>query len=184
MPTLLAKKSSDTTSSTASVDNSSDITSSTDSSNTSSFSSSSFNSFSNSGNNSNSDNSYTSSNYGSSSSYTGSNGSQSGGQSLNLTASGDNAATGSQVLIENDNTDWVNKKWRPAMGWVYLLTCVMDFIVFPVLWSILQAISKGQVTNQWQPVTLMGAGLYHVSMGAIIGITAYGRTQEKLANKQ
>jgi hypothetical protein len=33
---------------------------------------------------------------------------------------------------------------------------------------------------QWQPITLQGAGLFHISMGAILGIAVYGRTQEKL----
>lgn len=104
---------------------------------------------------------------------------------MNLTQSGDNAATGAEVLVQHDkdSTDWINKKWRPAMGWMYLLCCVADFVIFPILWSILQALSKGQVTSQWQPVTLQGAGLFHISMGAIIGVTAYGRTKEKLAEK-
>lgn len=103
--------------------------------------------------------------------------------SQNLTQAGDNAATGAKVLVENDNTDWINKKWRPAMGWTYMITCVCDFVVFPILWSILQALSKGQVTSQWQPVTLMGAGLYHVSMGAILGVTAFMRSKEKIEGK-
>ena len=66
------------------------------------------------------------------------------------------------------------------MGWVYMATCTADFVIFPVLWSLLQAMSKGQVTNQWQPLTLQGAGLYHIAMGAVLGIAAYGRTKEKL----
>lgn len=103
---------------------------------------------------------------------------------MNLTQAGSNAAQDAEVLVQNDNTDWINKKWRPAMGWSYMLTCITDFVIFPVLWSLLQALSKGQVTSQWQPVTLMGAGLYHVAMGAIIGVTAYGRTKEKIAEKQ
>ena len=74
----------------------------------------------------------------------------------------------------------MNSKWRPAMGWSYMLTCITDFVVFPILWSILQSISKGQVTIQWQPITLQGAGLYHIAMGAVLGIAAYGRTQEKM----
>lgn len=94
-----------------------------------------------------------------------------------------NAATGAEVLVTNTNEDWLNRKWRPAMGWVYMLTCVTDFIIFPILWSILQAISKGQVTSQWQPITLQGAGLYHIAMGAVLGIAAYGRTKEKMADK-
>ena len=81
---------------------------------------------------------------------------------------------------EKKKEDWMNSKWRPMMGWSYMLTCIADFVIFPVLWSVLQAISKGQVNVQWQPITLQGAGLYHIAMGAVLGIAAYGRTQEKL----
>lgn len=98
----------------------------------------------------------------------------------NLTAAGSNAAQGADVLVANDNTDWINKKWRPAMGWVYMATCTADFVLFPILWSVLQALSKGNVTSQWQPLTLQGAGLYHIAMGAVLGIAAYGRTKEKI----
>lgn len=76
--------------------------------------------------------------------------------------------------------DWMNSKWRPAMGWMYMVVCTCDFVLFPILWSLLQSISHGQVTSQWQPLTLQGAGLFHLAMGAIIGVSAYGRTQEKL----
>lgn len=98
-----------------------------------------------------------------------------------LTQAGENAAQGADVLVKNDNTDWINKKWRPAMGWVYMATCTADFVIFPVLWSILQTLQGGQVTSQWQPLTLQGAGLYHIAMGAVLGIAAYGRTKEKVA---
>ena len=84
---------------------------------------------------------------------------------------------------EKKKEDWMNAKWRPMMGWIYMLTCVTDFILFPVLWSILQAVMKQPVTA-WQPITLQGAGLFHLSMGAIIGVAAFGRTQEKLAGAQ
>ena len=78
------------------------------------------------------------------------------------------------------NEDWMNSKWRPMMGWTYMLTCVADFVVFPVLWSLVQIIAGGEVKSQWSPITLQGAGLFHMAMGAILGIAAYGRTQEKL----
>ncbi len=81
---------------------------------------------------------------------------------------------------EKKKEDWMNSKWRPMMGWSYMLTCIADFVIFPVLWSVLQSVSKGQVNIQWQPITLQGAGLYHIAMGAVLGIAAYGRTQEKL----
>ena len=81
---------------------------------------------------------------------------------------------------EKKKEDWMNSKWRPMMGWSYMLTCLADFVIFPVLWSVLQSVSKGQVNIQWQPITLQGGGLYHIAMGAVLGIAAYGRTQEKL----
>jgi len=81
---------------------------------------------------------------------------------------------------EKKKEDWMNSKWRPMMGWMYMVVCFMDFVGFPVLWSLLQMISHGNVSSQWQPLTLQGAGLFHIAMGAVIGISAYGRTQEKL----
>ena len=78
------------------------------------------------------------------------------------------------------NEDWMNSKWRPMMGWLYMGTCTFDFVVFPVLWSLLQS-TMGHPVTQWQPLTLQGAGLYHIAMGAVLGLAAFGRTQEKLA---
>jgi hypothetical protein len=74
----------------------------------------------------------------------------------------------------------MNSKWRPACGWMYIVVCLFDFMIAPILWSITQAVFHGGVNVQWQPLTLQGAGLFHVAMGAIIGVSAYGRTQEKL----
>jgi hypothetical protein len=76
--------------------------------------------------------------------------------------------------------DWMQKKWRPAMGWMYMVVCMMDMVIFPVLWALLQATLKQPVT-QWNPLTLQGAGLFHLAMGAVLGIAAFGRTQEKIA---
>jgi hypothetical protein len=82
---------------------------------------------------------------------------------------------------EKKKEDWMNSKWRPMMGWMYMLVCTMDMVVFPVLWSLLQSLNHGQVTSQWNPLTLQGAGLFHIAMGAVLGIAAFGRTQEKMA---
>ena len=82
--------------------------------------------------------------------------------------------------VEKKDEDWMQKKWRPAMGWMYMGICTLDMGIFPILWSILQA-AMGQPVTQWQPLTLQGAGLFHVAMGAVLGIAAFGRTQEKLA---
>lgn len=80
---------------------------------------------------------------------------------------------------EKKKEDWMNAKWRPMMGWMYMLVCTMDMVVFPILWSLLQTMTHTQIT-QWQPLTLQGAGLFHIAMGAVLGIAAFGRTQEKL----
>ena len=40
-----------------------------------------------------------------------------------------------------EQEDWMTKKWRPAMGWMYMAVCITDFTLFPILWSLLQAIS-------------------------------------------
>ena len=82
---------------------------------------------------------------------------------------------------EKKKEDWMNNKWRPMMGWMYMVVCMADFVIFPILWSIVQVHGGGEVKMQWQPITLQGAGLFHIAMGAILGIAAYGRTQEKMA---
>ena len=81
---------------------------------------------------------------------------------------------------EKKKEDWMNSKWRPAMGWLYMFVCFFDFVLAPILWSLVQALYKGGINLQWQPLTLQGAGLFHISMGAVLGLAAYGRTQEKL----
>jgi hypothetical protein len=81
---------------------------------------------------------------------------------------------------EKKDEDWMQKKWRPAMGWMYMGICTLDMAIFPVLWAMLQMFQNTSIT-QWQPLTLQGAGLFHIAMGAVLGIAAFGRTQEKLA---
>jgi hypothetical protein len=52
------------------------------------------------------------------------------------------------------NEDWMNTKWRPAMGWMYMLVCITDFVLFPILWSLVQVVGDGKVESQWVPITL------------------------------
>ena len=122
------------------------------------------------------------SNFGTNSNVSGGNMAQQPNQAELLKSGGGAMSEGgeSTVALDKDATDWINKKWRPVMGWVYMLTCTADFVIFPILWSLLQALTKGNVTMQWQPLTLQGAGLYHIAMGAVLGIAAYGRTKEKI----
>jgi len=80
-----------------------------------------------------------------------------------------------------EKEDWMQKKWRPMMGWTYMATCIFDFILGPILYNVLQYYNPGQAVGMWVPLTLQGGGLYHLAMGAVLGISAYGRTQEKVS---
>lgn len=80
--------------------------------------------------------------------------------------------------------DWMKTKWRPMMGWLYMIVCIFDFIVFPIGFTIVQfweTEAANDAFRQWNPLTLQGAGLFHMAMGAVLGITAWSRGQEKIA---
>jgi hypothetical protein len=77
-------------------------------------------------------------------------------------------------------------KWRSMMGVMYMVVCIFDFIVAPIGWTFVQfweEESMNDAFRQWDPITLYGAGFFHIAMGAILGISAYGKTQENLADK-
>lgn len=80
--------------------------------------------------------------------------------------------------------DWMTKKWRPMMAMMYMTCCLFDFALFPIMFTIVQfweAQAANDAFRQWVPITLQGGGLFHVAMGAVLGVSAYGRTQEKVA---
>jgi hypothetical protein len=83
-------------------------------------------------------------------------------------------------MTPEEKENWINNKWRPMMGWMYFVVCITDFILFPVLWAIFKS-SVGESVTAWEPLTLQGAGLFHVAMGAILGVTAWSRGREKIA---
>jgi hypothetical protein len=77
--------------------------------------------------------------------------------------------------------DWMTSKWRPMMALTYMATIWFDFIVGPIIFNILQYYNPGQAVTSWTPLTLQGGGLYHLAMGGILGIAAYTRGKEKVA---
>lgn len=82
--------------------------------------------------------------------------------------------------------EWMQKYWRPCAAFMYMICCLCDFAVFPIMFTVVQFWEE-QASNdafrQWVPITLQGGGLFHVSMCAVLGVSAYGRTQEKLAGQ-
>jgi hypothetical protein len=86
--------------------------------------------------------------------------------------------------IKTEKEDWINKKWRPMMAVMYMIVCIFDFIIFPIMFTVVQfweTQAANDAFRQWQPLTLIGAGLFHMAMGAVLGITAWSRGQEKIA---
>jgi hypothetical protein len=82
---------------------------------------------------------------------------------------------------------WAKSFWRPAMGWLYMIICFMDFVGFPLLTIFLPIIFKpfGLVMpyTAWQSLTLSNGGLIHLAFGAILGVSAFSRGQEKMLQK-
>lgn len=75
---------------------------------------------------------------------------------------------------------WIRSRWRPLMAIVYMIIVIFDFIVAPIFWSLIQYYGGGVVYQQWVPLTLSAGGLFHVSLGAILGVSAFTRGQEKI----
>ena len=85
---------------------------------------------------------------------------------------------------EKQQEDWMTKKWRPMMAMMYMTCCLADFAIFPIMFTIVQfweTQAANDAFRQWVPITLQGGGLFHVAMGAVLGVSAFGRTQEKIA---
>lgn len=81
------------------------------------------------------------------------------------------------------NENWFFSYWRPAIAWSYLVICVFDFWITPLLLGVYCWATKTPLI-MWVPITLQGGGIYHASMGGIIGVTAWSRGQEKMATIQ
>jgi hypothetical protein len=90
-----------------------------------------------------------------------------------------------QEQSKKEDEHWAKAFWRPAMGWLYMVICFMDFVGFPLLTIFLPIIFKpfGLVMpyQAWTSLTLSNGGLIHLAFGAILGVSAFTRGQEKIA---
>jgi hypothetical protein len=98
---------------------------------------------------------------------------------------------------------WYSKSWRPAAAYVYLAICVCDFIVMPMYYEYTNHMTHSQQfvgmalkfsepasqiealrllgeSRSWEPITLKSTGLLHMAFGAILGVAAWTRGQEKV----
>ena len=67
-----------------------------------------------------------------------------------------------------------------------MMICFMDFIGFPLISMFLPILFRKDGINAgyvaWQSLTLSNGGLIHLAFGAILGVAAFSRGQEKLAS--
>lgn len=94
-------------------------------------------------------------------------------------------------------TRWMAENWRPLAAFVYLAINIFDFIIGPIFMGLtnestsefvksiigldpsVQVVLAQKPNNGWQPLTLMGSGMFHISFGAILGVAAWNRGTEK-----
>lgn len=74
---------------------------------------------------------------------------------------------------------WIKQYWRPAVAWQYLAVCLFDFMIAPIMLMVFAYLTKSSYIA-WTPLTLQMNGFYHLSMGAIVGVSSWSRGQEKI----
>lgn len=95
----------------------------------------------------------------------------------------ESAANAVADLGKMSKGEWMQTYWRPCAAFMYMICCLADFAVFPIMFTVVQfweVQAANDAFRQWVPITLQGGGLFHVSMCAVLGVSAYGRTQEKI----
>jgi hypothetical protein len=81
-------------------------------------------------------------------------------------------------LVTVQKEDWINRKWRPLMAVSYMAICLFDFIVAPVInYAFFGRMGTDFIS--WKPLTMSDGGMFHIAMGAVLGITAWQRGEEK-----
>lgn len=88
-----------------------------------------------------------------------------------------------QAQLEKESEHWMKAMWRPAMGWLYMAMCACDFIIFPIIAMFLPQVIPGLTYIPWKSITLDNGGLIHMAFGAILGVAAWTRGQEKIAGR-
>lgn len=91
-----------------------------------------------------------------------------------------------EMRLRDSEEHWMKKYWRPAMGWLYMAICAFDFIIAPILAMLMPVYLKmlGDTSIEyvpWKSITLENGGMIHLAFGAILGVAAWTRGQEKLA---
>jgi len=85
-----------------------------------------------------------------------------------------------QLQAAYNKESWYTRYWRATLAWAYVIICLFDFVIGPIFY-VWYAMKTGDHTfGEWQSLTLQNAGMFHISMGAILGVSSWSRGQEKL----
>jgi len=74
------------------------------------------------------------------------------------------------------------QKWTYLMGLTYMIVNIADFVVFPVMFTIVQfweTQASNDAFRQWVPLTLTNGGFIHIAFAAILGISAFNKEEKK-----
>jgi len=99
------------------------------------------------------------------------------------------------------DSKWYQSVWLPFAAGTYIVICIFDFMIMPVyvaahnsriearvfeslegkdISTFATSIAQtAQATKQWNPLTLMGAGMFHLAFGALLtgGAVTRGMTK-------
>jgi hypothetical protein len=74
------------------------------------------------------------------------------------------------------------QKWTYLMGLTYMIVNIADFVVFPIMYTIVQfweVQAANDAFRQWVPLTLTNGGFIHIAFAAILGISAFNKEEKK-----
>jgi hypothetical protein len=74
------------------------------------------------------------------------------------------------------------EKWTYMMGQTYMIVNIADFVVFPIMYTIVQfweTQAANDAFRQWVPLTLTNGGFIHIAFAAILGISAFNKEEKK-----
>ena len=74
------------------------------------------------------------------------------------------------------------QKWTYLMGLTYMIVNLADFVVFPIMYTIVQfweTQASNDAFRQWVPLTLTNGGFIHIAFAAILGISAFNKEEKK-----
>jgi len=86
--------------------------------------------------------------------------------------------TETHAPVESKSEQFMSAIWRPCMGFTYMIICLFDFVLGPMM-NTAFAFHASKEMVVWKSLTMSDGGMFHISMGAILGVAAWARGQEK-----